>query len=63
MDAQELELSLAKSMHWNFSKLRDDAATPKWAALDRETRVLWLKMARRTIRRVEKLQSAETAEA
>lgn len=63
-DPKELELSLAKSMHWSYSKLTE-GSPGAWKALDGDTRGLWLKMARRAIRRIETLKegSPESAAA
>lgn len=50
------ELSLAKSMHWSFSRLNSGGSPTAWKALTREERILWVKMARRAVRRLEQLK-------
>lgn len=62
MDGKELELNLAKSMHWNFSKLSASDAPAPWKALEQERRVVWMKMARRAIKRIEELKQAPDGE-
>lgn len=61
MAGEELELGLAKSMHWSYSKLTSEGKPVPWKALTRQERALWVRMARRAIKRLEKLTEA-TAE-
>lgn len=61
MTDQELISALARSLYWGY--LKDTTGTPgKWSDLSEEERKIWRGMARRAIRRLDELTTAQQTE-
>lgn len=61
MTDQELISALARSLYWGY--LKDTTGTPgKWSDLSEEERKIWRAMAKRAIRRLEELTTAQQTE-